>query len=75
MSTATLIKENIELGLAYRFRSSVHYHHEEVSLHSGMQAHMAMERLRVLHLDTKAAGREQVTGFGLSSSDFKVLSQ
>jgi hypothetical protein len=27
MTKATLIKENISLGLAYRFRGLVHYHH------------------------------------------------
>jgi hypothetical protein len=27
MTKATLIKANINLGLAYSFRGSVHYHH------------------------------------------------
>ena len=46
MTSASLLKENIEFGLAYSFRSLVHY------LHGGMQADMVLEKeLRVLCLD------------------------
>jgi hypothetical protein len=41
MTTITLIKENIKLGLSYSFRDSVHYHVEE---HGSMQADMVLER-------------------------------
>ena len=54
MTKATLIKENISLGLAYSFRGSVHYHHG--GKHDSMQADMVLEKeLRVLHLDLQAA--------------------
>ena len=36
MTKATLLKENISLGLAYSFRGSVHYHHG--GMHGGWQA-------------------------------------
>jgi hypothetical protein len=43
--------------MAYRFRSSVHYHHSRK--HGSMQADMVLEKeLRVLHLDRKAARRD-----------------
>jgi hypothetical protein len=42
------------MELAYSFRDSVHYHHGGKH---GMQAGMALEELRVLHLDLKAARR------------------
>ena len=51
MTKATLIKENIELGLASGFRSSIPYHGE----HGSVLASMVLEELRVLHLDPKAA--------------------
>jgi hypothetical protein len=58
MTKATLIKENISLGLAYSFRCSVHYYHSR--MHDSMQADMVMEKLlRVLHPDLKAAGKER----------------
>ena len=48
MTTATLIKKAFNLGwLAYSFRGSVHYDHEEK--HGSMQADVVLE-LRVLHL-------------------------
>ena len=37
------------MGLAYRFRGLVHYHHG--MKHGSIQAGMALEELRVLHLD------------------------
>ena len=54
MTLAILIKENIYLGLAYRFRGLVHYHHG--GKHGSLQADMVLEKeLRVLHLDQQAA--------------------
>ena len=45
------------MRLAYSFRYLVHYHHGRK--HGGMQADMVQEKkLRVLHLDLQAAGRE-----------------
>jgi hypothetical protein len=41
MTTTTLIKENILLGMAYRFRGSVHYHHAQK--HESMQVDMMLE--------------------------------
>ena len=55
MTKATLIKENIELGLAYSFRDLAYYHHG--GKHSRVQADLVLEKLRVLHLDLKAARR------------------
>ena len=47
MVTATRIKANISLGLAYRFGGLVHYHHGRK--HGGMQADKVLEKeLRVL---------------------------
>jgi hypothetical protein len=43
------------LGLAYRFRGSVHYHHG--GKHGNIQANMVLEELRVLHVDLKATRR------------------
>jgi hypothetical protein len=44
------------IGLAYRFRGSVHYHHGRK--HGSIQADMVLEEeLRVLHLDPKAVRR------------------
>jgi hypothetical protein len=44
------------LGLAYRFRGSVHCHHGRK--HGSVQGDMVMEKeLRVLHLDPKVARR------------------
>jgi|UPI0000F4D13D hypothetical protein len=55
MTKASLIKDNIELGLAYRFRGSVHYHQGRNMEASG-QAWYKMS-LRVLHPHLKAANR------------------
>ena len=49
MTKASLMRDNISLGLAYRFRGSVHYHHG--GKHGSMQAGMVLEKLSVLHLD------------------------
>jgi hypothetical protein len=54
MTKATLIK-NISLGLAYRFRSSVHYHQGRKQ--GSIQADVELEELRVLHLHPKEARR------------------
>jgi hypothetical protein len=43
------------LGLAYRFRGSVHYHHGRK--HGSMQTDVVLEELRVLHLEPMAARR------------------
>jgi hypothetical protein len=52
---ATLLMENISLGLAYSFKGSVHYHHG--GKHGGMQADMMLgNELRGLYLDPQAAG-------------------
>lgn len=57
MATATLLKANIELGLAYRFRSLVHYCHGRK--HGDMQADIKPEKeLRVLHQNWKAEGSQ-----------------
>jgi hypothetical protein len=48
-----LKKENILLGLTYRFSDSVHYHHGEK--HGTVQTGMVLEDLRVLHLYPKEA--------------------
>jgi hypothetical protein len=53
MTTATLIKENISLGLAYRFRGSVRHHGGK---HGSVQADVVLEELRVLRLGLQAAG-------------------
>jgi hypothetical protein len=39
------------LGLAYRFRGSIHYHH-------GRKHDIVLEEARVIHLDTQAAEGE-----------------
>ena len=46
-------KDNIELGLAYSFSGSVHYH--QGGRHGSVQADMMLEEPRVLHIDPKAA--------------------
>jgi hypothetical protein len=50
-----LIKGSIYVGLAYRFRGSVHYHHG--GKHGNMQADIVLEELRVLQLDSKVTRR------------------
>jgi hypothetical protein len=56
MTKAALIKDNIYLGLAYRFRGSVHYHHGRK--HGSIQAGMVpVKELRVLHLVPKVNKR------------------
>jgi hypothetical protein len=45
------------LGLAYRFRSSVHYHHGEK--HGSLQRDEVLkEELRVLHLNPHTVGTD-----------------
>lgn len=57
MAAATLTKESMPLGLAFRSRRLVHCHHERK--HGGMLADTVLEKaLRVLHLDLQTAGRE-----------------
>ena len=55
MTKITLIKEDIQLELAYSFRRSVYYHNS--GKHGSAQADMVLEELRALHLDPKAARR------------------
>jgi hypothetical protein len=46
------------MGLAYKFRALVHHH--DGGKCGSMQADMVLEKkLRVLHLDTQAAGRKR----------------
>jgi hypothetical protein len=54
MTKATLVKDNISLGLVYRFRGPLSSRWE----HGSIQAGMVQEELRVLHLDEKAARRK-----------------
>jgi hypothetical protein len=51
---ATLIKDNIYLGLGYSFKSLVHYYHG--GKHGSMWAEV-LEELRILQLDPKATRR------------------
>ena len=53
MTKSTLIKDNVSLVLAYRFRGLVHYHHGRK--HGSVQAGMVLEDLRVLHLVPKTS--------------------
>ena len=68
MAKATLIRENIYLGLAYNFRDSVHYHHGRK--HGSLQAYMVLEERRVLHLDPKATRK----GYLLQAARRKISS-
>ena len=65
MTTATFIKESIQLGLAYISRGLVHYHH--IMMRGCMQAVTVLERLTVIYLDREAVGRETL-GPGLAHS-------
>ena len=59
------------MGLTYRFRDLVHYHHGEK--HGRLQAGMVQEELRVLHPDWKAAERDCMLNWAwLSIGDFKA---
>ena len=55
MTTAALIKESSELGLAYSL-ALVHDHCG--GKHGGVQVDMVLEQLRLLYLDQQAAGRD-----------------
>jgi hypothetical protein len=56
---ATLIKESISLGLAYR--GLVRYHYD--GKHGSMQADMVLKKyLRILHPNWQAAVRKRHTG-------------
>jgi hypothetical protein len=49
MTTATLIKENISLGLAYlQFRGLIHYHHGRK--HGGMQTDMMLGKSQQFYI-------------------------
>ena len=56
MTKASLIKDNIYLGVAYSFRCSVHYSHGEKQ--DSMQPDMMLDEPRVLHLDPKHPGED-----------------
>jgi hypothetical protein len=72
MTTAILIKDNISLGLAYRFRGLVRYYHG--GKHAGVQAGMMLAKeLRVLHVNPKAArSRLSTLGRAWAPADLKV---
>jgi hypothetical protein len=61
MTTGTLIKESIYLGLAYSFKGIVHYHHNST------QAYIVVENSqRILYLDVQAAGKKVESRSSLS---------
>ena len=61
MNMATLVKDNVSLGLAYSFRGSVHYHRG--GKHGSIQTDTVLEKeLRVLNLDARAARRMSFEG-------------
>jgi hypothetical protein len=64
MTKATLIKDNIKLGLPVRLRGSVHYH-------QGIKAGKELEELRVLPLVLKA-NRRRLTSRQLGARSFKA---
>ena len=58
MTTATLRKGSTELGLAYSFRSLVHYLHG--GEHGSTQEDMVLEKQMSFHSNPQAAGRESL---------------
>jgi hypothetical protein len=54
MTMTILLKDSIQLGLAYRFRCLVHYH--PGGKYSSIHAGMVLQELRVLCLPLKEAG-------------------
>jgi hypothetical protein len=57
VTTTTLIKKKNLIGAGLQFRGLVHCHHDRK--HGSLQADMVLERqLRILYLDSSAAGRE-----------------
>ena len=67
MTMATLINENISLGLAYSFRGFVHYHHGEK--HDSIHEDMVLKYLRVLYIDLQASEGDCVTGHSQNKGD------
>lgn len=60
-----LIKENISMGLAYRFRGFVQFHKDGNC--GVLKSDMVLKNEpRDLHLDQQVGGRETNTGSGLS---------
>ena len=53
MTVTAPIRDNISLELIYSFRGPVHYHHGRK--HGSVQADMALEEPKVLHLHCKEA--------------------
>jgi hypothetical protein len=70
MTKATLTKESIKLGLPYRFKGAVYYHHGVK--HGNMQADM--KELRVLNLDPKEA-RKKRSSMGSQKEGMNHISQ
>ena len=64
MTMATLIRGNIQLGLAYSSRALVHYRHGEK--HGGAQEDMELKEMIVIHLDPQATGDVCHTGHSLN---------
>jgi len=60
MSKTTLIKGNIELGLAYKFRDSIHYHQGRNMAASRQSAEERAELVQ--HLNPTAVMRDCLTG-------------
>ena len=70
MTTAALIKENIEVRLAYTFRGLVHYYHGRNR--GSMQVDMVLgKELRLLHLDLQTAEEDCCTRPSLSIGDLR----
>jgi hypothetical protein len=59
------------LGLAYRFRSSVHYH--QGGEYGSIQARVVQEELKVLHFDLKT-NRKRLASRQLGRSSLKAYS-
>jgi hypothetical protein len=61
MIRATLREDNFTLGLAYKFRGSVQYHH--CRKHGSIQADTVLERYpRVLHWIQNQSGEDWLPG-------------
>jgi hypothetical protein len=72
MTKVTLIKDNISLTLAYRFRGTVHYHHG--GKHGNVQTDLVLKKeLRILQLVCRQKkGTAYHTGCSLSKGDRKA---
>ena len=71
---ATFDKENIHLGLAYNFRTLVHYHHG--GKHGSIKTDMVLAKaLRVLYVDWMQPRGDYSIDNSLILEDFKVCPQ